>query len=187
MKNLKLTLAAVLCCLLTSTLFTGCVKNEDEDDDKTVSYAALVFWLQNTSDMINYCNVEVTYGDGKEENHTTAVTEKNTTLDLSWGGTLVPNSLPCTVTFTRKVTVKADAELEKKDKFVYSRGYMYTTGVYNAAGSLIKQTGTETKPEELTVTGATAAALIAEGKLNQTFTFTFDEKGEVTVKVDMAE
>ena len=185
MKNLKLTLSAVLCCLLTSTLFTGCVKNED--DDKTVSRAALVFSLQNTPDMLSYCDVEVTYGDGKEENQTTVVTKNNTTLDLSWGGTLVPNSLPCTVTFTRKVTVKADAELEKKDKFAYSRGYMYSTGVYNAAGSLIKQTGTETKPEELTVTGATAAALIAEGKLNQTFTFTFDEKGEVTLKVDMAE
>ena len=185
MKKLKMTLAAVLCCLLTSTLFTGCVKNED--DDKTVSYAALVFYLQNTSDMLSYCDVEVTYGDGKEENKTTAVTKDNTLYDLSWGGTLVPSKLPYTVTFTRKVTVKADAELEKKDKFVYSRGYMYTTGVYNAAGSLIKQTGTETKAEELTVTGATAAALIAEGKLNQTFTFAFDEKGEVTVTVDMAE
>ena len=185
MKKLKMTLAVVLCCLLTSTLFTGCVKNED--DDKTVSYAALVFYLQNTSDMLSYCDVEVTYGDGKEENKTTAVTKDNTLYDLSWGGTLVPSKLPYTVTFTRKVTVKADAELEKKDKFVYSRGYMYTTGVYNAAGSLIKQTGTETKAEELTVTGATAAALIAEGKLNQTFTFAFDEKGEVTVTVDMAE
>ena len=185
MKKIKMTLAAVLCCLLTSTLFTGCVKNED--DDKTVSYAALVFYLQNTSDMLSYCDVEVTYGDGKEENKTTAVTKDNTLYDLSWGGTLVPSKLPYTVTFTRKVTVKADAELEKKDKFVYSRGYMYTTGVYNAAGSLIKQTGTETKAEELTTTGATAAALIAEGKLNQTFTFAFDEKGEVTVTVDMAE
>ena len=185
MKKLKLTLAAVLCCLLTSTLFTGCVKNEDED--KTPAHGVVTFYLENTSDMMQYCDIEVTYGDGNEEPEKVVVSKENTLLDLSWGGTLVTRSLPSTVTFTRKITAKPDAKIEEMKEFAYSLAYLYTSGVCNAAGSVIEQYPQKTVGKEQTTSGATAAALIAEGKLNQTFTFTFDEKGKMTLKVDMAE
>lgn len=69
-KKIMMTLAAVLCCAMISTVFTACGSDDDNNtptppaEDTTPKQVAMDYYLFTTEDMLNYCNVEVTYDDG---------------------------------------------------------------------------------------------------------------------------
>jgi hypothetical protein len=68
MKKMMMTLAAVLCCAMTMTVFTACGSDDDDSknpaEDTTPKQVAMNFVLYNTADMLNYCNIEISYDNG---------------------------------------------------------------------------------------------------------------------------
>ena len=134
------------------------------------------FIFYNTEDMLNYCNIEVTYNDGTGAK-TVMLTKDNVDEGFSWKQTVVAKHLPATFTFSRKVTLKQS--VDEVETFTYTRGYFYAYAFYNAAGKHVKDGTPFNYINEIPVSGAAVATIINSGRLDKTYTYTFDEKGEM--------
>lgn len=182
MKKYLMTLAAVLCCAMASTVLTACGGDDDNDntsktDTTTPKKVSFRFYYYNTTDMLKYCNVELSYDDGKGNKKTVALTEDmggNQYIDLS-------SELPATFKFTRKVTLKQD--ISSLEKFDYDNRYASSYDLYNAQGNKINSV-------DKTITGiygtpqgsdkvAKFAESVSKGFLDYEKTFTFNAKGEL--------
>ena len=185
-----MTLAAALCCAMTTTVFTACGDKEEEitpshtedttpADDITPKQVALSFSFYNTQDMLNYCNIEVSYdnGDGAQ---TVMVTKDNVDAYGIWKQQVTANQLPATFTFSRKVTLKQS--VDDVDVFNYTRGYSYTYALYNADGKRLDGNTSQSSTGSNPASGQNVAKLINEGRLDRSYTISFNEKGEISVQ-----
>ena len=171
MKKVLMTLAAVLCCAMTTTVLTACSTDSSNDDganDMTPKYVMIQFDMDNTADMVRYCDIEVTFEDeqGNDTNYIAYATASG--------------ELPTTFKFSRKVTLKQS--IDNLESFKYTTRTKAEYGIFNAAGYQIGIGETDVVGEVGTVQGAEVAnfaQLINQGVLDYTRTFKYDEKGNL--------
>ena len=105
MKKIIMTLAAVLCCTMTATVFTACGSDDKEEEPKpstevTPTMVAMTFTFNATADMVNFFDMVITYNDGTGE-------KQETMTGTQWKKTLKVK-LPASFSFSRQCRVKAD-------------------------------------------------------------------------------
>ena len=180
MKKVLMTLAAVLCCAMTTTVLTSCNSDSSNDDgayDKTPKYMMMEFYIDNTEDMLKYCTIELTIEDQQGNKKSTVLTSEY--VDANYIAYASANGeLPTTFKFSRKVTLKQS--IDNLESFKYTTRTKAEYGIFNAAGYQIGIGETDVVGEVGTVQGAEVAnfaQLINQGVLDYTRTFKFDEKG----------
>ena len=178
-----MTLAAVLCCAMSTMMFTSCGSDDEPvkepAEDKTPAKVAMKFAFYQTEDMLNYCNVVITYDDGTGKKSVT-LTKDNVNAQLSWEKTVASDRLPAVITFSRKVTLKQS--IDNLESFKYTTRTKAEYGIFNAAGYQIGIGETDVVGEAGTAKGAEVAnfaQLINQGVLDYTRTFKYDEKGNL--------
>lgn len=194
MKKFFMTIAAVLCFAMTTTVLTSCGDDDKDDiqpvvDDNTPKTVAVDLGFYFTEDMVNYCNLEIAYGDGTSFGTPIKLTkdnmEYNKNLNIYSASKVVTNGLPCT--FTVKSTVTLAQNIDDLPRFTYSKGFFYYPSLYNAAGKKLTDLHSYDNPKTTTGVASKVAILINEGKLNQIVTLTFDKDGNPTAKVQGSE
>ena len=189
-----MTIAAVLCCAMTTTVLTSCGDDDKDDiqpvvDDNTPKTVAVDLGFYFTEDMVNYCNLEIAYGDGTSFGTPIKLTkdnmEYNKNLNIYSASKVVTNGLPCT--FTVKSTVTLAQNIDDLPRFTSSKGFFYHPSLYNAAGKKLTDLHSYDNTKTNTGVASKVAILINEGKLNQIVTLTFDKDGNPTAKVQGSE
>ena len=185
MKKMMMTLAAVLCCAMSTMMFTSCGSDDEPvkepAEDKTPAKVAMKFAFYQTEDMLNYCNVVITYDDGTGKKSVT-LTKDNVNAQLSWEKTVASDRLPAVITFSRKVTLKQS--IDELERFSFTRGYYYMYEFYNAANKDLGLGALSNNSSSQSGNGAKVAEYINQGKLDHTYTFTFNKKGEMDIDID---
>ncbi len=182
MKKVLMTLAAVLCCAMTTTVFTACSTDSNNDEganDKTPKYVMIQFYMDNTEDMLKYCNIEMTIEDQQGDKKSTVLTMDYVDANYMCYAT-ASGDLPTQYKFSRKVTLKQ--EIDNLEKFDYTNRTAAAYGIYNASGYQIAYGETDVVGDAGTAKGAEVAnfaQLIKQGALDYTRTFKFDEKGNL--------
>ncbi len=180
MKKVLMTLAAVLCCAMTTTVFTACSTDSSNDEganDKTPKYMMMQFDIDNTKDMLDYCTIELTIEDQLGNKKTTVLTSEYVDANYMCYAT-ASGDLPTQYKFSRKVTLKQ--EIDNLEKFDYTNRTAAAYGIYNASGYQIAYGETDAVGDAGTAKGAEVAnfaQLINQGVLDYTHTFKYDEKG----------
>ncbi|MDO4197197.1 MAG: hypothetical protein Q4D33_13745 [Prevotellaceae bacterium] len=188
MKKYLMTLAAVLCCALTISVFTSCGGDDDESTnqpqnpagDNTPKKVMMVFGFYATQDMMDNCDILVTCG-----NETEAMTLTNTTKVgkfYKWEKTVAANELPANFTFSRKVTLKHNIDAMPIFEYTPS-GYSYSSSLYNAEGKSIAVGGSHSNMSTIQVDGVNMTSIINNGKLDNTITVSFDQNGACSHKI----
>ena len=171
-----MTLAAVMCCAMISTVFIACSDDDDNDSaDKTKAVAAVMNCKMDVSDDILAAldlTVEFYDADGKvqSEKMTQKVWEKE-----------IRTKLPATLGARLKAKLKPDFDVTSGQKFVFAFGYSYSGYGVNAADEVV--------PTPLIKAGERSKTLkadeIAEWLESQpdgivAYLYTFDASGNAT-------
>ena len=182
MKKVLMTLAAVLCCAMTTTVLTSCSTDSNNDEganDKTPKYVMIQFYMDNTADMVRYCDIEVTFEDEQGNKQSAKLESGN--FDTNYMAYATANGvLPTQFKFSRKVTLKQS--IDNLEKFDYTTRTKAEYGIFNAARYQIAYDETDVVGDAGTAKGAEVAnfaQLIKQGALDYTRTFKFDEKGKL--------
>ena len=121
MKKIMMTIAAVICCAMATTVFTSC----GDDDEKTPSTdtkpvaAYMEYKLEVGDQMLTYFDMTVEYYDSDGTLKTEQMTQK------TWSKT-VRAKLPVTLGARMVGTPKANIDLNPQEKITYAYGYYYT-------------------------------------------------------------
>jgi len=181
MFNAKRSSFAVFCCIMMAcAALTACGSDDDhknnpngndiEITDLTAVGVKVNFNFESTADILQYCDITVSYDDGNGVKTETMTAPK-------WSKT-VSAKLPSVVTFIRKVTTKAGVELKDVEKLDYTADYNYSYDVLNAAGEVLTSVSPTPVSNHQSLSGAQVAALIREGLADQTVSIFFDINGK---------
>lgn len=184
-------LLAALALLCSTTLFTAC--GSDDDDDITPSkpddvrvYVALWHYTQLTEDMLNYCKVEVTTiaADGYSTTH---VVTKADIKNNAYMATVV-GKLPCDLKVKRTVTLlDENIDVSTISSIQYYGNSNYIKYVYyNTNKELITNAGGEGGATHLSPSTVTSEKgkqgfvdMVKKGHFNADLTFSFDKDGKL--------
>ena len=159
--------------------FASCSEDDNNGTEipgpgDTPKPVAVVFEYTNveTADLVEYCDIVVEYNDGSG-----VKTETITTTE--WKKTFTTN-LPCTYTFKKTVTLKADKDMAAAEKISYIKnGRIFKYTIVDADGKSVNKTRRESHVGTATSAGSKIAEGIAKGSLNTANTFTFDAEGNL--------
>jgi hypothetical protein len=161
---------------MTTTVFTACGDDDEptsKAEDNTPKKVSIGFVLSNTADMLKYCDIELSYDNGKGKSETVKLNGDNALkvqLDLS-------SELPATFKVSRKVTLKQD--IENPTKFEYTNMISYKYALYNAADKKIGADSWGSNGNTAKTSGLLMEK-INQGLLDYDYTFAFNSKGEVS-------
>ena len=126
-----MTLAAVLCCATTTTVFTACGSNDDgyKDPAKDTTPAAAVmdYSLTVGDDIVNMLDLTVEYYDANGKVQSEPMTQKTWTKN-------VKAQLPATLGVRLKIQLKSSVNPATLEKFTESYAYSYSICPVNASG-----------------------------------------------------
>jgi len=145
MKKIIMTLAAVLCCAMTMTVFTACGDDDDEDNKKPEDVATsgvMECQLYTDDETLGSFDFYVKYYDanGNVKNEKVVWTDQTTLDDLTvrtWTKKVV-QKLPATLGIL--VEIKAKDGIDPNGKYILSRGYNITFTSFTASGKRIDTT-----------------------------------------------
>ena len=165
--------AAICCCaMIASVALTACGGDDDEpDQDNKAVKVALKFNFTLSQDIIDYCDVVVTYNDGTGE-------KTETMTSTTWSKTL-SSKLPATFTFNRKVTLKSGKDLSKVQSVKIDRIYSYAYELFNAAGKAVNTGSYNNSGGSLTMSGAAAVEMVNSGRMDDSRTCAFTADGQL--------
>jgi len=175
MKKMRFLCAALtmLCAMAMTTALTACGDDNDDNGSNTNDLkpagVTMTYTFYVTQDMLDYCDIVVSYNDGTGEKTETMKT-------LEWKKTLTAK-LPCTFTFNKTVTLKSDKDISQADKVTYTNRVAFSYGILNAAGNPIGQGRSGEFGVNSTLTGEKVGEIITSGSLNLKQTYTFDLNG----------
>ena len=177
MKKMMMTLAAVLCCAMTMTVFTACGSDDDDKSepasDKPVA-AVMDVTLSVGDDMFDKATLSVEYYDANGKVQTETLTKKDWTKS-------VKAKLPATLGMRLMVKSKDGIDYASLQKFTESYAYSCTVYPVNANGTALgggKSGGTQVN---LDIPGSKVAEWISDksgGILK--ILYTVDVNGQVT-------
>lgn len=177
MKKILMTLAALLCCWVTITVFTACGDDDDNTpraDDTKPAKIAMVFHFLNTPEMVENFNIEYSFSNGLDVNKTVTLNDVTLEADKSFKVTLAAN-LPCTLKFSRKVTLKNS--ITEMPTFSYTKKISCIYGLYNAAGKQVLTSATVDTGASSSLNGEKVTKLVEAGSLDYEHVYTFDANG----------
>ncbi len=174
-------MAAVLCCATATTALTSCGDDDPADsgsgssssDSKVAGVTAKVA-LGVSKDVLNYCDVTVTYNDGITDEKTDILKD-----DTLWVKEITVNKLPANITVKRNVVLKKDIDVNDIKSLKVANIKFYDYIKLNAAGKALtgytkNLTGASTK----TISGSQVKRYIEEeGRLNENIDIKFDAEG----------
>ena len=172
-----MTLAAVLCCAMTTTVFTACGSDDDgntKPDDSTPVAAVMDYTLTVGDDMVKYLDLTVDYYDADGNVKSESMTEK------TWKKT-VQTQLPATLGARLKIQVKSDVNPATLEKFTESYSYNYSVYPIAASGKQLGGGKSSTSSMSVTMQGdklAEWAEKHANGLMK--FLYVIDANGQTT-------
>ena len=172
MKKYLIGAAAICCMLISGVALTACGGDDEPSnstEDKKPAKVAMKFNYSLSQDVLDYCDVVITYNDG-----TGAKTE--TMTSTTWSKT-VSAQLPVDFSFSRKVTLKSGKDITKATSLTISRNYSYSYELFDEAGKTLNSGNYTGTGSSITSAGSAAAALVNEGRLNDSHSYSFDANG----------
>lgn len=175
MKKVTLMLA------LAATLFTACSKDDDKSNtpeqpaQQVPAIVSMMYYLDATDDMLQYLDYTVIYIDGTGE-HEEAVTSNR------WEKTFAA-SLPATFTIKRRLRVKEGMHdaLVAADTVHMTDGYGYAYQIFDSTATPIPGMNDSWSRAPLSgASGARIAEHCETGRLDKTYTLSFDINGHFT-------
>ena len=175
MKKVTLMLA------LAATLFAACSKDDDKSNtpeqpaQQVPATVSMTYHLDATDDMLHFLDYTVTYDDGTGE-HEEAVTSNR------WEKTFAA-SLPATFTIKRLLRVKEGMHdaLVAADTVHMTDGYGYAYQIFDSTATPIPGMNDSWSRAPLSgASGARIAEHCEAGRLDKTYTLSFDINGHFT-------
>lgn len=168
----------ILMLALTAPLFAACGKDDDHNTQPVQQVPATVsmtYHLDATDDMLQYLDYTVIYIDGTGE-HEEAVTSNR------WEKTFAA-SLPATFTIKRRLRVKEGMHdaLVAADTVHMTDGYGYAYQIFDSTATPIPGMNDSWSRAPLSgASGARIAEHCEAGRLDKTYTLSFDINGHFT-------
>lgn len=152
MKKILMTLAAVLCCTMTISMFTACGGDDElpepqtpqsqtpgEDNQSTVdptttpAIVKLEYFIENRADMLKYLDMVVKCSDGVKEYTSDTLTFDNVDDKYFFHMGVYSSELPASFKIWREVKVKEAYQdsVKNLDKFVFSTAIHYYYALYD--------------------------------------------------------
>ena len=168
-----MTLAAVLCCAMTTTVLTACGGDDSGDTpgaDTTPVAAKLVSEITVSDDLVKYMDITVEYYDAtgaiQKEQMTTTKWSKDVTAKLV-------TKLGARVT----IKLKDGVDVSKIDKTTVSYSYAYAGACLNAAGQTVGSVTSDQFEQSIVISGSDIEKLIENRKAGLIkFLYIFDGK-----------
>lgn len=145
---------------------------DPEPDVKNPAAVIFGYYNEETQDMLEYCNIVMEYTDVNG-------TKVDTVTATEWTK-IFTTQLPCTYTFKKTYTLKADKNMASAEKIEYKRNsYGYVYKLLSANGdSIIKKDVPKIKPARFG-TASILADSIANGRFDTVNKITFDSNGNI--------
>ena len=199
MKKIIMTLAAVLCLAMTTTVFTSCgddeekttngqgqTGNDGDNEDLSTSipvYAYANFVFENTADMLKYLDIEIVYQVNDQDPQIFGpITETDVNEELKFGLKSAPQ-IPVTLTYYRRVKVKDQYKdtFASIEKFDFTNKIVFKWGLYDADRKLIPGNYIDNLNGTYgTVTGEKMLENMEKKYFDIVYTVTFDKDGSKT-------
>ena len=176
MKTHKL-ISAVLALACALTLSVSCGKNSDNAQESQPSAVLMSFISDYTEDMLDYCDIQVTFDNGKSTYQTIVVTKEILDDQLKLKCMLGSDTLPAILTISRKVKLKED--ISSLESFTYTKAHSYQFAIYDVKGDRVYLSDFFSEGGSVTGPGDKVGQLISDGGLDQEFSFHFTETGEL--------
>lgn len=158
--------------LFASAALVSCEKENETPDPEASKPAAVSLKYTNyeTEDMLEYCNIVMEYTDVNG-------TKVETITATSWTKEFV-TSLPCSYSFKKTYTLKADKDVASVEKIQFgNRMHAYSWAILDANGNNTDKGGFFTSTSSMTTSGSKIAEQVPTGRLDMEKTFTFDKDG----------
>ncbi len=158
--------------LFASATLVSCEKENDTPDPETPKPAAVSLKYTNyeTEDMLEYCNIVMEYTDANG-------TKVETITATSWTKEFV-TSLPCSYSFKKTYTLKADKDVASVEKIQFgNRMYTYSWEILDTNGNKTNKGNFGGNSSSMTTSGSKIAEQVPTGRLDAVTTFTFDKDG----------
>ena len=153
-----MTLAAILCCAMTISMFTACGGDDElpepqtpqsqtpgEDDPSTVdptttpAIVKLEYFIENRADMLKYLDMVVKCSDGKKEYTSELLTPENMENNYYFHMGEYSSELPASFKIWREVKVKEAYKdvVKDLDKFEFSTAIHFYYALYDKDNKII--------------------------------------------------
>ena len=146
MKKIMMTLAAVLCCAMLTTVFTACSKDNDENttqppqETATPDKAVMTCTLSVSPETTTAFDVKVKYYDAEGNKHEEIATwtdAKKDGKDVKQWVKNVSKKLPAKLGMYMELSPKEGIDLTIDHKFQYKRELVFTS--YNTDNGILDQ------------------------------------------------
>ena len=138
MKIKMMTLAAVFCCAISSTMFTACGSDDDDDDntvqvDETKPVGGVVeYGLVVNESMLSAFDLTVEYYDDNLQLQTEKLTQEE------WKKTVKVSKLPASLDYRLKAKAKDGIDVDFFQGFAGIYGFLFDAYSVNALGERVK-------------------------------------------------
>jgi len=173
-----MTLAAVLCCAMTTTVFTACGSDDDSGTSKsedTTPVAAVMEYSFTSSDaMLATFDLTIEYYDANGRVQTEPMTQNTWTKKVT-------AKLPATLGARLKVQVKAGIDTSTAETIPVAWGYQYMGYAVSATDKVVSNVVTKGNSKAYDMEGDKLSEWLdfyADGLVK--YLFVFDTKGQVT-------
>ena len=147
-------------------------ENGGKEEPQKAAAVTLEYTNVVTKDMLQYCDIVLEYNDGSG-----AKTEIVT--DTMWVKSFTAN-LPCTYTFSKKVTLKEGIDMTSVEKVkILKNGHIRSYTILDAEGNSMKKGEVLSNIATMTTSCANFLAGIEKGSFNTTNTYEFDAAGKL--------
>lgn len=177
MKKYMMTLAAVFCCALVSTLFTSCSKDDDSPADKgtpTYTFKLKIKAGNGADDQQDVVKTVVTIPGNNGVPETHVFSEYAEDMELKSGNF---NELPATCTITIDESLLPDVDIAQKEKYSVGLYYKLEVTSTDANGGVLDYKGTEEDPS-MTVSADNLSKLYPK---TITLKFSVDKNGRISL------
>ena len=172
-----MTLAAVLSCAMTTTVFTACGSDDDDNNpvDDTTPVAAMMNYSLTVGDvMFNYFDLTVEYYDANGKVQSEQITQNSWTKN-------VKAKLPATLGARLKVQLKSGVDISTYEKVSVSYGYNFMGYAVSATDKVVSDAvghGTSISSDMKSDKVSEWLESHADGLVK--FLYVFDAKGQPT-------
>ena len=173
-----MTLAAVLCCAMTMTVFTSCSKDDDSPTDKekvTYTFKLTVKAGTGADDQQDIVNTVMTFPGRNGETWTKEFSEFLEDMTVQPG--MDYEDLPAECTITIDESLRSDADITQKEEYIVGLHYILEVTSHDANGGVIDYKGKEEDPHNK----VPAANLTKLYPKSTTLKFTVDKSGKITL------